>query len=217
VCKASIESTSIFVYPYELGFMSSESPPAHGPSRYTLWIADRDEKGRPVDRVFIDAAHQLADRFFSYRQEEIGCESVTATLIQSSVNAASRAAKGNGVDNPLAYLLRVFVRKVDRFLSRRDPEVAVADDFLEDVASRGEREGAVEKSLIAKLLLKQALGLLRPDERELFELHIVHGRKMDEIAELKGEPANRLAVRLSRGLKRVARTLDPPDKRESKG
>lgn len=199
--------------------MSSANPATYGPSRYTLWIADRDEKGAAVDPAFIDAAYQLAPRLFSYRQEEIGCESVTATLIQSSVNAASRAARSSAVENPFGYLLTVFMRKVDRFLSRSQTELPVTDDFLEDAANREEREDAVETLLNNRLLAQKALDMMSPEVQELCDLHIIHGLPMAEIARMKGEPTNRLAVRLSRGLKRVAKTLslDPLDKRESKG
>jgi DNA-directed RNA polymerase specialized sigma24 family protein len=198
--------------------MSSGNPVTYGPSRYTLWIAGRDESGAAVDPAFIDAAYRLAPRMFSYRQEEIRCESVTATLIQSSVNAASRAAHGGAVENPFGYLLTVFMRKVDRFLSRSQTEVTVADDFLEDAANREEREKTVETFLNNRLLAEKALSLMPPDVQELCDLHIIHGLPMAEIAKMKGEPINRLAVRLSRGLKRVAKvlSLSPADRRESR-
>jgi DNA-directed RNA polymerase specialized sigma24 family protein len=189
--------------------MSPAKFAAYGPSRYTLWISDREKNGAPVDPMFIDAAYRLAPQLFTYRQEEIGCESVTATLIQSSVNAASRAAADGVVGNPLGYLLTVFMRKVDRFLSRSQMEVTVADDFLEDAANREERETGVETILNNRILVERALNMMSPDVQELCDLHIIHGVPMAEIARMKGEPMNRLAVRLSRGLKRVAKALSP--------
>lgn len=199
--------------------MLSVNTATFGPSRYTLWISDRDEDGNPIDPVFIAAAYRLAPKLFGYRQEEIRCESVTATLIQSAVNAASRRARDGVVENPFGYLLTVFIRKVDRFLSKSQAEVAVTDDFLEDTANREEREDAVETLLNNRLLAEKALKMMPPDVQELCDLHIIHGLPMSEIARLKGEPPNRLSVRLSRGLKRVAKALSPdaPDKRESKG
>jgi DNA-directed RNA polymerase specialized sigma24 family protein len=187
--------------------MPSANIAAYGPSRYTLWIADSDENGCPVDPKFISAAYDLAPRLFSYRQEEIGCESVTATLIQSSVNAASRAAPLVAIENPFGYLLRVFTRKVDRFLSRSQAEVPAEDEFLEDAASRQERADAVVTLLHNRILAERALSMMSPGVQELCNLHIIHGLPMDTIAEIKGEPSNRLAVRLSRGLKRVAKAL----------
>ena len=199
--------------------MSSVNHTTYDPSRYTLWIADRDESGSPVDPTFVSAAYDLAPRLFSYRQEEIGCESVTATLIQASVNAASRAAHSVAIENPFGYLLTVFTRKVDRFLSRSQTEVPVEDEFLEDVASRQERAAAVATLLHNRILAERALSMMSPEVQELCNLHIIHGIPMDAIAEMKGEPRNRLAVRLSRGLKRVAKALSSahPHKRESKG
>jgi DNA-directed RNA polymerase specialized sigma24 family protein len=195
------------------------NPPTYGPSRYTLWIADEDENGIPVDSRFVAAAYDLAPKLFSYRQSEINCESATATLIQASVNAASRAAQSVAIENPFGYLLTVFTRKVDRFLSRSQIEVSVEDDFLEDAASRQERADAVATLLHNRILVERALSMMSPEVQELCDLHIIHGLPMDAIAEMKGEPRNRLAVRLSRGLKRIARALssEHPHKRESKG
>jgi DNA-directed RNA polymerase specialized sigma24 family protein len=199
--------------------MPSATPATYGLSRYTLWIADKDESGASVDPKFVSAAYDLAPRLFSYRQEEIGCESVTATLIQSSVNAASRAAHLVAIENPFGYLLTAFTRKVDRFLSRSQAEVPVEDEFLEDAASRQERADAVITLLHNRILAERALSMMSPSVQELCNLHIIHGLPMDAIAEMKGEPRNRLAVRLSRGLKRVAKALSTeyPHKRESKG
>jgi DNA-directed RNA polymerase specialized sigma24 family protein len=108
---------------------------------------------------------------------------------------------------------------VDRFLSRSQAEVPVEDDFLEDVASRQERADAVATLLHNRILVERALSMMSPDVQELCDLHIIHGLPMDAIAEMKGEPRNRLAVRLSRGLKRVGKALSSeyPHKRESKG
>jgi DNA-directed RNA polymerase specialized sigma24 family protein len=108
---------------------------------------------------------------------------------------------------------------VDQFLSRSQMEVTVADDFLEDAANREEPENAVETILNNRILVEQALKMMPPNVQELCDLHIIHGLPMEEIARMKGEPRDRLAVRLSRGLKRIAKAMsvDAPDRRESKG
>ena len=199
--------------------MPSETPLTYGLSHYALWISDKDESGALVDPKFVSAAYDLAPRLFSYRHEEIGCESVTATLIQASVNAASRAAHSVAIENPFGYLLTVFTRKVDRFLSRSQTEVPVNDEFLEDFANRQERADAVATLLDNRILAELALSMMSADVQELCDLHIIHGLPMEAIAQMKGEPRNRLAVRLSRGLKRVAKALlsEHTQKRESKG
>src|SRR5271163_3860354 len=140
--------------------MPSEIPATYGPSHYILWIADKDERGASVDPKFMSAAYDLAPRLFGYRQEEIGCESVTATLIQASVNAASRASHSVAIENPFGYLLTVFTRKVDRFLSRSQMEVPVEDEFLEDAASRQERADAGATLLHNRILAKRALSMM---------------------------------------------------------
>src|SRR5215831_4180642 len=96
-------------------------------SPYELWLSEIDEEGNALDPDILKAARELESTFFRYRQREIGCESLTNTIAQAAVEAASRATHGRPVENPRAYLLSVFTRKMNRFLGRQARHVALDD------------------------------------------------------------------------------------------
>src|SRR5262245_12965392 len=96
-------------------------------SPYELWLSEIDEEGNAVDPDILNAARELEPTFFRYRQKEIRCESLTNTIAQAAVEAASRATHGRPVENPRAYLLSVFTRKMNRFLDRQARIVAIDD------------------------------------------------------------------------------------------
>ena len=60
-------------------------------SPYQFWLSETDEHGNPLDSEILKAARELGPTFFSYRQREIGCESLANTIAQAAVEAASNA------------------------------------------------------------------------------------------------------------------------------
>jgi len=188
-----------------------------GRSRYSLWVSDKDEKGAAVDPQFIQAAYALESSLFSYRQRELGCESVTADLIQSSVNAASRAAHSKPVQNPLAYLYAVFTRKVDKYIAGKGFEIPVADDFIEDLGVRdADRRSAIEM-LEERILMREVKAHMDDWTLQVCNMRI-NGYSIEEIAREFGEPRNRVAVRYSRGMSKAAEKVlkSSRDKRKLK-
>jgi hypothetical protein len=183
--------------------MSSPGRTVAAGARYALWISDKDENGVPVDPRFIEAAYALEHSFFNYRQRELGCESVTATLIQSAVNAASRAAHSKPVDNPGAYLMTAFMRKVDKYLAQSAIEVAVADEFIEDLTARSRDLSAWTKRLEDFILLGEVKSYMDAWTRSVCNMRAA-GYSFEELARDLGEPTNRVMVRYWRGLKRAA-------------
>lgn len=196
--------------------MASESSPAE--AHYALWISNRDEEGAPVDPQFIQAAYTLEPILFRYRRRELGCESVTATLIQSAVNSASRAAHSQPIENPTGYLLTVFTRKVDKYLTISGFEVAVEDDFIEDLSVRDVDPRSVSRILEDRVLFCQLKCHMDDWTRMVLGMRLF-GYSNEEIARDLGEPANRVAVRFWRGMKKAANLLlnSRGDKRQSRG
>src|SRR6516164_124499 len=96
-------------------------------SPYQLWLSETDEHGKPLDPEILKAARELGPTFFGYRQREIGCESLANTIAQAAVEAASKATHCRPVENPRAYLLSVFTRKMNRYLDRQARHVALND------------------------------------------------------------------------------------------
>ena len=62
-------------------------------ARYRFWIHDKDRKGRRLDDDILKTAETLAPTLTRYRQQEIDCESTSNDMLQSAVEAASKAKR----------------------------------------------------------------------------------------------------------------------------
>jgi RNA polymerase sigma factor (sigma-70 family) len=185
--------------------------------RYALWVSDKDENGKPVDPQFVEAAYALEPSLFKYRRREIACESTAADLVQATVNAASRASHGKPIQNPIGYFFTAFTRKVDRYLSTAQIEVPVDEEFIEDLSIRAFGRPAAQ-IVENRILLDQLKSFMDEWTRMVCSMRLM-GYSNDEIAKDLGLPANRVAVRYTRGLNKAANRLlgSSSDERKSRG
>lgn len=182
-------------------------------SRYRFWIHKRDDKGRPLDEKIVQAAEEIAPTLARYRQHEIRCESTTNEMLQSAVEAASKAKRMKPIDNPIGYLTLAYKRIVDRFLNRQRKLVSVDDTFLEDLSNA--RDNASSEELIhTRLFLEKLIDSMDTETREICERRM-RGYSMSEIAkELRITP-NCLSARYTRGVKKAMQKVSEGD-RESR-
>ena len=174
-------------------------------SRYRFWIHKKDDKGRPLDEKIVKAAEEVAPTLARYRQHEIRCESTTNAMLQSAVEAASRAKRTKPIDNPIGYLTFAYKRIVDRFLNREKKLVPVDDTFLEDLSNSRDNT-SFEEVLHNRLLLEKLLNSMDTETRQVFDWRL-RGFSMNEIAkELRITP-NSLSARYTRGLKKAMNKL----------
>src|SRR5207247_11001636 len=68
-------------------------------ARYRFWINDKDRKGQPLDENILKTAEEIAPTLTRYRQQEIDCESTSNDMLQSAVEAASKATRRNRIEN----------------------------------------------------------------------------------------------------------------------
>jgi len=99
-------------------------------AHYRFWIHDKDRKGKPLDENILKTAEELAPTLTRYRRDELDCESTSNDILQSAVEAASKAKRRNHVENPPGYLTSIYKRIVDKFLDRHQRLVPVDDEFL---------------------------------------------------------------------------------------
>src|SRR5688572_10052575 len=92
---------------------------------YELWLTATDNNGNLLVHQILKAARELGPNNLSYRQRDIGRESLANTIAQAAVEAASKANHGRPIENPKAYLLSVFTRKMNRFLDRQARHIAL--------------------------------------------------------------------------------------------
>ena len=87
-------------------------------ARYRFWIHDKDEDGKPLDAEIVKAAEEIAPTLADYRRKELRDKSTANTLLQSAVEASSRAKHAHPIENPTGYVTFVYRRLVDKFLCR---------------------------------------------------------------------------------------------------
>jgi DNA-directed RNA polymerase specialized sigma24 family protein len=166
-------------------------------SPYELWLSEIDEEGNALDPDILKAARELEPTFFRYRQKEIGCESLTNTIAQAAVEAASRATHGRPVENPRAYLLSVFTRKMNRFLDRQAKNVALDDLPVEhfNKIMKTPDDNPIERHLS----ILEMMDCMDEETRRISNLRF-QGYSMTEIAQRLSIKRACLSVRYRRGL-----------------
>jgi RNA polymerase sigma factor (sigma-70 family) len=170
-------------------------------ARNPSWIHDRDKAGQPLDEAILKAAEEIGPSLTRYRQQEIDCESTSNVMLQSAVEAASKATRSTAIENPPGYLTSVYKRLVDKFLARQKRMVPVDDDYLEDLANSG-TSASFEEVVHNRLLLEQLLGAMDSDTRQICQWRL-QGYSVNEIAKELGITPNNLSVRYTRGLKKA--------------
>ncbi len=170
-----------------------------------FWIHDRDDQGRPIDQTLVKAAREAAPTLTRYRQQEINCESTTNRILQSAVEAASRAKRSRPIDSPIAYLTFVYKRLVDRFLHRQSKVVPVETSFLESLAN-STLGVSFEEAIHNRLVLEKVLRFMDPNTREICNWRL-QGYSMDEIATELGITRNCLSRRYIRGTTKAVRRM----------
>lgn len=165
---------------------------------YRFWIHKKDDNGRPLDENIVKAAEEAATTLARYRQHEIRCESTINAMLQSAVEAASKAKRKKAIDNPIGYLTLAYKRIVDRFLKRRRKLVTVDDTFLEDLVNAS---GIIsfEEWIHNRLLLEKLINSMDTETRRICNL-MSQGYSMNEIAKQLHISANCLSKRHGRGV-----------------
>src|SRR5688572_3326915 len=172
-------------------------------TRYRFWIHDKDRKGQPLDENILKTAEELAPTLTRYRRQEIDCESTSNDILQSAVEAASKAKRRNHVDNPPGYLTSIYKRIVDKFLDRQQKLVPVDDAFLEDLANVGQAR-SFEDVLHNRLLMERLIDAMDAETRQICTWRL-EGYSEAEIAKLLNTTPNAISVRYTRGFKKAAK------------
>jgi RNA polymerase sigma factor (sigma-70 family) len=183
--------------------------------RYRYWIHKKDDKGRPLDESIVKAAEEIAPALARYRQREIRCESMTNSMLQSAVEAASKANRGRPIDNPIAYITSIYKHIVDRTLNRKRRFVPVGEDILEELMSDREHI-SFEEMMHNRFLLEKLLQAMDEETRLLCDLRL-RGYSIKEIAKERGVKPNTLTAQYKRGLKRATEKVFEANESEDHG
>lgn len=172
-------------------------------ARYRFWIHDKDRKGQPLDENILKTAEEIAPTLTRYRRQEIDCESTSNDILQSAVEAASKAKRRNHVDNPPGYLTSIYKRIVDKFLDRQQKLVPVDDAFLEDLANV-DQVRSLEDVIHNRLLMERLIDAMDAETRQICTWRL-EGYSEAEIAKLLNTTPNAISVRYTRGFKKAAK------------
>jgi len=172
---------------------------------YRFWIRNKDRQDHSIDEVILKTAESIAPELTRYRQREIDSAQASNEMLQSAVEATSRAKRRNHIDNPQGYLTRVYKRLVDKFLDREQKLIPVDDLFLEDLVNAG-HSTSFEDAIHNRLLLERLLNAMDGETRKICMWRL-EGYSESEIATLLNMTSNAVSVRYTRGLKKAVMLL----------
>ena len=176
-------------------------------ARYQFWIHNKDKNGQPLNEKILKAAEDVSSTVTRYRQQEIGCESTANDILQSAVEAASKATRNGRIENPPGYITSVYKRFVDKFIDHHEKLVPVDSEFLEDLANT-QPVNSFEEFILNRLLMEKILKTMDPETRQIFTWKTL-GFSVTEIAKELGVRRNLVSLRFNRGMNKVAQTLRP--------
>lgn len=181
--------------------------------RLVLWISPFDEHQAPIDPVFLEAAADIGTDFFLYRAAALQDDSRALELAERAVHCASRARKLRPIEDPVAYLFRIFTRLVDQELARSRRFVPLPEELLGaiDFNKSGNRPPDLDRLILWREVLESL-----DDTMQWVLRRLRSGFSIHEIADDLGVSPNTLSKRLSRVRRELRERLDrkiPPGPR----
>src|SRR5262249_38536505 len=67
---------------------------------YGFWICNKDRQDPPLDEVILKTAESIAPELTRYRQRELDSAQASNEMLQSAVEATSRAKRRSHINNP---------------------------------------------------------------------------------------------------------------------
>jgi hypothetical protein len=145
---------------------------------YRFWIYPKDTDGRPLQDVILQAAEENVMALTRYREKEIGCESMINALLQSVVEAASKAHRRRAIRHPAVYLRSAYQHRADKLLDREKRMVSM--DSVSFELGRIARTDSWEEDIHRRLVLEKILEAMERDMRPVARLWLA-GYSMNEI------------------------------------
>lgn len=171
-----------------------------------IWIRPTDEEGNPVDPRLEEAAYELERIALGYRRDELGDEACASALLEAAVQIGSRAGPLVRIDNPSAYLRRIFTRLVDAEIEKRCCLVSLEEaDLHKRFPAQDGRIEDIERSLLVETLLNR----LDIHTRRIFVGRML-GESVSQIATDLGVTPGCVSQRLNRGMARLRKSLHLP-------
>ena len=165
-------------------------------------ICPKDANGDPLEEVILKTAEENIVMLTRYREREIGCESTIHGLLQSVVEAASRAYRRRKIRNPAAYLISAYQHAADKLLDRENRIVLMDSASLEliQIAPSVSWEDEVHR----RLVLEKIMRAMDSETRRIAGLRL-EGYSMDEIGRMLSKSPRRIYFRYRREVHKAVR------------
>jgi hypothetical protein len=174
-----------------------------------LWISGTDERGKPVDRAVIDAAHRIWKRVLSYVRCHGHDLAPVAEILESACHCVSRAKRRvpdrNHIRDLDSYLLWAFFRKYSRRMAR-EARIHYVESVETFVDGRFDPDHSWVSMLEDKILLEQFLGYLEPKIRVML-IRRLRRDPWAEIGQAFGISAHNAEVQYANAIKRARTRL----------
>lgn len=142
------------------------------------------------DRIFRHCYFHLYDR-----------ERATELTQEAFMKTWEYVAAGNDVDNAQAFLYRVATNLV--YNESRHKKTVSLEDLQEAGFDPPSEDENLSRDVIAEEAVLKALSIIEEPYRAAVTLRFVEGFQPKEIADMLGESANTVSVRITRGLKQL--------------
>jgi DNA-directed RNA polymerase specialized sigma24 family protein len=185
-------------------------PPRLSRKTLSIFIPEKDPEGRPIASSLRDFVHAQLDQFASYRREQLSDEAEMASLIEEAVYRTSKALSERTIDDPNAYLFRIYTRFVDKAVQNTVKAYGMEPQILADIARANVQ---TEEQILESLTCEKVVNAMDARGRVLWQKHLL-GYSLQEIAADEGHTADYVGQRLRRAMERALRRLKitPPSR-----
>lgn len=174
-----------------------------------FWMSHKDQKGRPIPQVLLDAAQLVWPRVLWLTERELKDTARAAEILEKAVCLVASIMRRKGpqerILNLESYLYWAAVRTLNRTVER-DKMIQFIDD-LEPVVdpqtdSYRHRISGTQK----QLLIKQVMRYLDARTRRMFLLR-VKGFSWENVGAFEGMKANHAAVAYNAGVEKARQRI----------
>lgn len=209
-CMRHHRSTRYAIYQRAAEPLMSSAVPFPRRRPLSIFIPENDPEGRQIAASLREFIQATKDQFASYRRDEMSDEAEVASLIEQAVYRTSKALSERAIDDPHAYLFRIYTRSVDKALQNTVKAYGMEPQILADIAQANVR---TEEQILEALTCEKVVNAMDDRGRVLWQKHLL-GYSLQEIAAEEGHTADYVGQRLRRAMERALRRLKitPPSR-----
>ncbi len=173
------------------------------------------EKARSFDQEALGEIYDLySDALYAYTYKHVGNPQLAEDLVAETFQRFLKALKSGGgpADHLQAYLYRIAHNLItDTY--RREPPPPL--ELKEDQLSQEDQEPAeIVSEMQEEYLVRRALHLITPEQRQVIMLRFLEGWSTQEIAQAMEKSIGAVKAQQHRGLAALERILNEPQEQQ---